>query len=323
VSNGYVFFLDTATAASPITNGTLLSTPNTGVTTTITTPSTTNTNNYLTATFTSAAGSLTTTTIVGGLWDLNLYTAASSANGASFYFAVLYVDSDGTSNPVQLAIGSSTTAELIDHTTTTLSATTLYVPLTTIPDTTKRIQIKLYTNFIGNNKTATYSFRNGTPSHLHTTLLTNVATGPTGNTGPPASDALAWTTYTPIWTADTSNPALGDGVLTGRYKTIGKSVFFNIQVTTGTTTTYGSGDWQFGLPANAVDSNSVLAPATYVNSASGIQWFNGIATNKYNQTNSNITATYGSTIMVPLNETHPFSWTSNCAIVINGTYESV
>jgi hypothetical protein len=183
VSNGYVFFLDTVTAASPITNGTLIAIPNSDATTTITTPSTTNTNNYLTATFTSEAGSLNTTTIVGGLWDLNLYTRASSVNGASFYFAVYYVDSDGTSNPVLLATGSSANSELIAHTTTTLSSESVYVPTTTLPDTTKRIQIKLYTNFIGNNKTATYSFRNGTPSHLHTTLLANTATGPTGPAG--------------------------------------------------------------------------------------------------------------------------------------------
>lgn len=184
VSSGYVFFLDTATATSPITNGTLLAAPDTGAITTITTPSTTNTNNYLTATFTSVAGMLPTTTIIGGVWDLNIYTRASSANGASFYFTVFYVDSDGTSNPVLLADGSVEYAELIDHTTTTLSASSLYVPTTTLPDTTKRIQIQLFTNFIGNNKTATYSFRNDTSSHLHTTLLANTATGPTGPTGP-------------------------------------------------------------------------------------------------------------------------------------------
>lgn len=61
----------------------------------------------------------------------------------------------------------------------------------------------------------------------------------------------AWTPYTPAWTASTTNPVLGNGTITGRYMKLGRIVFCNINLTTGSTTTYGSGDYGFSLPATA------------------------------------------------------------------------
>ena len=148
----------------------------------------------------------------------------------------------------------------------------------------------------------------------------STVTGPTGDTGPPASDALAWTTYTPTWTATTSNPSIGDGTLAGRYKAIGKTVAFNIRVMMGTTTTYGSGNWQFGLPINSQSGTNVVVPTTYLND--GVGWYYGIANNGYLGGTSNITPLYGSTTVTPITPTDPFTWGSNDTIAINGTYES-
>ncbi|MFJ5150829.1 hypothetical protein ACIQCF_04470 [Streptomyces sp. NPDC088353] len=60
----------------------------------------------------------------------------------------------------------------------------------------------------------------------------------------------AWTTYTPTWTAATTNPALGNGTLTGRYMKIGRTVLVQITLTMGSTTTYGSGTYNFSLPVD-------------------------------------------------------------------------
>lgn len=65
----------------------------------------------------------------------------------------------------------------------------------------------------------------------------------------PRNDLLAaWTSYTPSWTATTTNPTLGNGTLTGRYMLIGKTCFVSITLTIGSTTSVGSGTYLFGLP---------------------------------------------------------------------------
>jgi len=57
-----------------------------------------------------------------------------------------------------------------------------------------------------------------------------------------------WKTYTPAWTAATTNPVLGNGTLTGQYLQVGKTVHYRIVLTMGSTTTYGSGYYQLSLP---------------------------------------------------------------------------
>jgi len=64
----------------------------------------------------------------------------------------------------------------------------------------------------------------------------------------------AWTSYTPSWTASTTNPVLGNGTIVGRYSKIGRQVVFHVNLTTGSTTTYGSGSYSFTMPPFAVAS---------------------------------------------------------------------
>lgn len=63
----------------------------------------------------------------------------------------------------------------------------------------------------------------------------------------------AWTVYTPTWTSST-NPAIGNGTITGRYMKIGRNVLCEIILTAGSTTTFGSGNYSFGLPVAAASS---------------------------------------------------------------------
>ncbi|MER5862355.1 hypothetical protein [Kitasatospora sp. NPDC002040] len=60
-----------------------------------------------------------------------------------------------------------------------------------------------------------------------------------------------WKAYTPNWTAETTNPVLGDGTVEARFTRIGRTVHVRGYLLTGTTTTYGSGRWQFSLPLTA------------------------------------------------------------------------
>ena len=69
--------------------------------------------------------------------------------------------------------------------------------------------------------------------------------------------AYVWQSYTPTWTADTTNPAIGNGTLAGRYVVIGKLCTYVLGLVMGTTTTYGSGNWAFSLPINAVNTAGI------------------------------------------------------------------
>ncbi|MEU6098956.1 hypothetical protein [Streptomyces sp. NPDC047079] len=67
----------------------------------------------------------------------------------------------------------------------------------------------------------------------------------------------AWTPYTPTWTAST-NPNIGNGTLTGRYMKIGRTVIVHINLTAGSTTTFGSGSYNWSLPFAAANAGASL-----------------------------------------------------------------
>ncbi len=79
-----------------------------------------------------------------------------------------------------------------------------------------------------------------------TTVPTNLAT---------YRDALkatseAWTSYGSgaSWTSSGTAPALGNGTWNAAYCQIGKLVHFRIQITMGSTTTFGTGAYRLALP---------------------------------------------------------------------------
>ena len=67
-----------------------------------------------------------------------------------------------------------------------------------------------------------------------------------------------WISYTPSWTcASGSNPVLGNGVITGKYCVQGRKVTISMTLTMGSTTTYGTGIWQFSLPFTSANSTNM------------------------------------------------------------------
>lgn len=128
-----------------------------------------------------------------------------------------------------------------------------------------------------------------------------------------------WIPYTPTWTASVA-PAIGDGTLTGGYALIGKVCAFYITLVAGSTTTFGTGFWQFSLPLTAVTfsgNSSVpggIASArddstTSRNNALAI--LNG-ATNFFLTTTAT-NALYGST--------SPWTWATSDQLGIFGVYQ--
>ena len=69
-----------------------------------------------------------------------------------------------------------------------------------------------------------------------------------------------WAAYTPVLTASTTNPTLGNGTILGRYMQIGKTVWCSVRLAWGSTSTVGSGIYRITLPVTAAsDYNDATA----------------------------------------------------------------
>lgn len=74
-----------------------------------------------------------------------------------------------------------------------------------------------------------------------------------------------WSAYTPVWTGATSNPVIGNGTLAGRWSSIGKTINVYLDLTAGSTTTFGSGPYRFSLPiASRVTALHLLQGTFYM-----------------------------------------------------------
>jgi hypothetical protein len=62
----------------------------------------------------------------------------------------------------------------------------------------------------------------------------------------------AWTTFTPVWTASTTNPAIGNGTLTGKFCRVNKLIIASFEAVFGSTTTFGTGTYLFDFPVTSV-----------------------------------------------------------------------
>lgn len=73
-------------------------------------------------------------------------------------------------------------------------------------------------------------------------------------------------TYTPTWTAPTTNPALGNGTLVGRFDRHDKEVTATLDLLMGSTTTFGSGQYSFGIPLQAAAGRDFVGSAWLLDS---------------------------------------------------------
>lgn len=78
----------------------------------------------------------------------------------------------------------------------------------------------------------------------------------------------AWTSFTPTWTSTGTQPALGNGVISGQYLRAGKLVIYRGRLDMGSTTTFGTGIYNFSLPVAFNTSGSNVGVA-FVSDATG------------------------------------------------------
>lgn len=72
--------------------------------------------------------------------------------------------------------------------------------------------------------------------------------------------ASAWVAYTPTWSASGGGHAIGNGSLVGARRLIGKTCYWRIIMTIGTSTSAGTGVWSWGLPVAAHGSMPLASP---------------------------------------------------------------
>lgn len=127
-----------------------------------------------------------------------------------------------------------------------------------------------------------------------------------------------WTAYTPTWAASGTAVALGNGVLTGAWMNAGKLVIGRVFLTMGSTTTYGTGNYTFTLPASSVV---------------GAQWFplggctcrdaSGAATYGLAAfTAGSATVTGGTDAAGRLGQLVPFTWANTDTLAVGFMYEA-
>lgn len=128
----------------------------------------------------------------------------------------------------------------------------------------------------------------------------------------------AWASYSPAWTSTGTAPALGNGTLTGAYRQTGSTVHFRLLLTTGGTSTYGTGTYRFSLPVGGKIGS--LLNAQVVDTSAGARYTGNAIVLTTSTTGANMvinvhtsTSTVGATV--------PFTFASGDVLALAGTYE--
>lgn len=129
----------------------------------------------------------------------------------------------------------------------------------------------------------------------------------------------AWASYTPAWTAATTNPVLGNGTLTGAYRQVQKDIAFRAALIAGSTTTYGTGTWFFTVPAaiSTGDAQAFMPLGNWSGNPAGAR-NNGVA---IIQTTTQVFLEVGGAATAITNLA-PGTWASTNVCTIHGQYEA-
>lgn len=131
----------------------------------------------------------------------------------------------------------------------------------------------------------------------------------------------AWTAYTPVWTAATVNPVIGNGSLLGRYVQLGAFVSFVCEMTAGSTTTFGTGQYSLTLPVACRTGSPVQYFALDCRDDSLSQRYGG---NAWTPTGlaCSCQASNGSAFFGNVTSAVPFAFATLDSITMSGTYEA-
>jgi len=129
----------------------------------------------------------------------------------------------------------------------------------------------------------------------------------------------SWIGYTPVWTAATTNPTIGNGTIIGGYRRIGNQVDFWISMTAQSTTTFGSGNYRFSLPV-AITSGEYNFGYDVAILDSGVTWYNGFYGTGIDNAFTDKFEILNPTMTTRVSPTFPMIWTVGDGIRVYGSY---
>jgi hypothetical protein len=134
------------------------------------------------------------------------------------------------------------------------------------------------------------------------------------------SFATQSTAYTPTWTQPSGvQPSLGNGTLTGRYIRQGRQCTVQIELTMGSTTTFGNSSvaYQLSLPFTSHNAYVQKIPLVCVVEAAASYTYNA----EIDAQSNKITSLYFNG--QSMRDTSPVAWVAGNKIVVNLTYSTI
>lgn len=168
------------------------------------------------------------------------------------------------------------------------------------------------------------SVRNPTPAEGELSYLTdsNTYEWHDGSSWKTLFSGAAWTPYSPNWSASVTTPVIGNGTLSGRYQQIGKTVHFAAQITMGSTTTYGAGQWTLSLPVPALTATTLrpviqgrIFDSSPASAWSAQSWIGGAG-------DLMTLEAQGASNVQALTPTFPITFATGDLVTYQGTYEA-
>lgn len=152
-----------------------------------------------------------------------------------------------------------------------------------------------------------------------------VGTGGTALWGGTVSDdlqylAAPWESYTPVWSSTGTAVALVNGTVVGWFKQVGFTVDFSIQLTMGSSTTYGTGTYSLTLPSPQQSSRTQVCQALAFDTSTG-NYYRGLV-GLFSGGNVRLHFVDGATSTNGWTPTVPFTWASGDAVMVSGRYET-
>ena len=123
--------------------------------------------------------------------------------------------------------------------------------------------------------------------------------------------------YSPSWTASTTNPTLGNGTLVSSYMRFGPMVVYSVDVTFASGTSAGDGAWSFSLPVAAKNGYRFSGGAFLFDNGTA---FDAGAVTATSMTLAQITSGTGNGNYA--NASYPFDWTSGDRFAFTLVYEA-
>ena len=119
--------------------------------------------------------------------------------------------------------------------------------------------------------------------------------------------------YVPTWTGSSTNPVIGNGTLSGVFSVHNGLCQVTIQMTAGSTTTFGSGVWSFALPITNRSTLGVYGSARALDS--GVSYYVGTA-----EIGATLVAVTFDATSTQAQSTVPFTWSTSDSLFLTVTY---